>query len=41
MSNISVRYIVDAAIGGRQVLVADPSGNRVELFQPTRDEARL
>jgi catechol 2,3-dioxygenase-like lactoylglutathione lyase family enzyme len=32
--------IVDG-VGGRQVLVEDPSGNPVELFQPTRDEARL
>jgi catechol 2,3-dioxygenase-like lactoylglutathione lyase family enzyme len=28
-------------IGGRQILVEDPSGNLVELFEPTRDEARL
>jgi catechol 2,3-dioxygenase-like lactoylglutathione lyase family enzyme len=28
-------------VGGNQVLVEDPSGNPVELFQPTRDEARL
>jgi catechol 2,3-dioxygenase-like lactoylglutathione lyase family enzyme len=28
-------------VGGRQVLVEDPSGNPVELFQPTIDEARL
>ena len=28
-------------VGGRQVLVDDPSGNPVELFQPTIDEARL
>ena len=28
-------------VGGRQVLVDDPSGNPVELFQPTRAEARL
>jgi catechol 2,3-dioxygenase-like lactoylglutathione lyase family enzyme len=27
--------------GGRQILVEDPSGNPVELFQPTRPEARL
>jgi catechol 2,3-dioxygenase-like lactoylglutathione lyase family enzyme len=25
----------------RQVIAEDPSGNPVELFQPTRDEARL
>lgn len=28
-------------VGGNQILVDDPSGNPVELFQPTRDEARL
>jgi catechol 2,3-dioxygenase-like lactoylglutathione lyase family enzyme len=28
-------------VGGRQILVEDPSGNPVELFQPTRAEARL
>lgn len=28
-------------VGGRQVLVDDPSGNPVELFSPLRDEARL
>jgi catechol 2,3-dioxygenase-like lactoylglutathione lyase family enzyme len=28
-------------VGGRQILVDDPSGNPVELFQPTRPEARL
>ena len=32
--------IIDG-VGGRQVLVEDPSGNPVELFQPTRQEARL
>jgi catechol 2,3-dioxygenase-like lactoylglutathione lyase family enzyme len=28
-------------VGGRQILLEDPAGNLVELFQPTRDEARL
>jgi catechol 2,3-dioxygenase-like lactoylglutathione lyase family enzyme len=28
-------------VGGRQVLVEDPAGNPVELFEPTLDEARL
>ncbi len=27
--------------GGKQIIVEDPSGNPVELFEPTRDEARL
>lgn len=40
MASVSVRYIVDD-VGGDQVLLEDPSGNPVELFQPTRDEARL
>jgi hypothetical protein len=31
--------IVDG-IGGRQILAEDPSGNPVELFQPTIAEAR-
>ena len=28
-------------VGGRQVIIDDPSGNPVELFQPTIQEARL
>jgi tRNA-Thr(GGU) m(6)t(6)A37 methyltransferase TsaA len=32
--------IVDG-VGGRQILLDDPSGNPVELFEPTRAEARL
>ena len=28
-------------VGGRQLIVEDPSGNPVELFSPTRDEARM
>ncbi|HEY1279680.1 MAG TPA: VOC family protein [Acidimicrobiales bacterium] len=28
-------------IGGRQTIVEDPSGNPIELFQPTLPEARL
>jgi catechol 2,3-dioxygenase-like lactoylglutathione lyase family enzyme len=32
--------IVDG-VGGRQILLDDPSGNPVELFQPTLPEARL
>ena len=28
-------------VGGRQIIVDDPSGNPVELFEPTLDEARL
>jgi hypothetical protein len=28
-------------VGGKQVVIDDPSGNHVELFEPTRAEARL
>ena len=28
-------------IGGKQILVEDPSGNAIELFEPTRAEAAL
>ncbi len=35
------RNEIVAGVGGKQILVEDPSGNPVELFEPTRDEARL
>jgi hypothetical protein len=28
-------------VGGKQIIAEDPSGNPVELFQPTVPEARL
>ena len=28
-------------VGGKQILVEDPAGNPVELFEPILDEARL
>ncbi len=28
-------------MGGRQIIAEDPSGNPVELFEPTRPEAKL
>jgi hypothetical protein len=28
-------------VGGRQIILEDPSGNPVELFEPIRPEARL
>jgi catechol 2,3-dioxygenase-like lactoylglutathione lyase family enzyme len=30
-----------SGVGGKQILLQDPSGNLVELFEPTRDEARM
>ncbi|HVW91726.1 MAG TPA: VOC family protein [Devosia sp.] len=35
------RNEIVTGVGGRQVLIEDPSGNPVELFQPLREEARL
>ena len=35
------RNEIVTGVGGKQVLVEDPAGNPVELFEPTRDEARL
>ncbi|HTP22741.1 MAG TPA: VOC family protein [Solirubrobacteraceae bacterium] len=35
------RNDIVAGVGGKQVLVEDPSGNPVELFEPTISEARL
>jgi catechol 2,3-dioxygenase-like lactoylglutathione lyase family enzyme len=35
------RNDIVTGVGGMQILVDDPSGNPVELFQPTRPEASL
>ncbi|MGN6870448.1 MAG: VOC family protein [Solirubrobacteraceae bacterium] len=35
------RNDIITGVGGKQILVEDPSGNPVELFQPTRAEAKL
>jgi catechol 2,3-dioxygenase-like lactoylglutathione lyase family enzyme len=35
------RNDIVTGVGGRQILVEDPSGNPVELFEPTQPEARL
>ena len=40
-AGVRFRNDVVVGVGGKQILVEDPSGNPVELFQPTRDEARL
>jgi catechol 2,3-dioxygenase-like lactoylglutathione lyase family enzyme len=40
-AGVYARSAVIDGVGGRQVIVDDPSGNPVELFQPTIDEARL
>jgi catechol 2,3-dioxygenase-like lactoylglutathione lyase family enzyme len=38
---VPFRNDVVVGVGGKQVLVADPAGNLVELFEPLRPEARL
>jgi catechol 2,3-dioxygenase-like lactoylglutathione lyase family enzyme len=35
------RNDIVTGVGGKQILVEDPSGNPVELFEPIRTEARL
>src|SRR5215470_1618843 len=37
----SFRNDIVTGVGGKQILVEDPSGNPVELFEPILDEARL
>lgn len=38
---IRFRNDVVTGVGGKQIIAEDPSGNPVELFEPTREEARL
>jgi len=40
-AGVRFRNEIVAGVGGRQVLAEDPSGNPVELFEPTLPEARL
>jgi catechol 2,3-dioxygenase-like lactoylglutathione lyase family enzyme len=40
-AGVTFRTDVTDGVGGIQVLVEDPSGNPIEVFQPTRPEARL
>lgn len=35
------RNDIVTGVGGKQILVEDPSGNPIELFEPLLDEARL
>ena len=37
----SFRNEIVTGVGGKQILVNDPSGNPIEIFEPLRDEARL
>lgn len=40
-ANVHFRNDIVTGVGGKQILLDDPSGNPVELFQPTLPEARL
>jgi catechol 2,3-dioxygenase-like lactoylglutathione lyase family enzyme len=40
-AGVRFRNEIVTGVGGNQILLENPSGNPVELFQPTRPEARL
>jgi len=40
-AGVRFRSGIIEGVGGRQLIVEDPSGNPVELFSPKREEARL
>src|SRR5262249_50072649 len=40
-SSARFRNDIVTGVGGKQILLEDPSGNPIELFQPTLPEARL
>jgi catechol 2,3-dioxygenase-like lactoylglutathione lyase family enzyme len=40
-AGVHFRNDLVTGVGGKQIIVDDPSGNPVELFQPLRSEAKL
>ncbi len=40
-AGVHFRNDIITGVGGNQILLDDPSGNPIELFQPTRPEAAL
>ena len=40
-AGVQFRNDIVAGVGGKQILLDDPSGNPVELFEPTRPDAAL
>ncbi|HJZ74959.1 MAG TPA: VOC family protein [Vicinamibacterales bacterium] len=40
-AGIHFRNEIVTGVGGKQIIIEDPSGNPVELFQPVLSEARL
>jgi catechol 2,3-dioxygenase-like lactoylglutathione lyase family enzyme len=41
VAGVHFRNDIVVGVGGKQILIDDPSGNPVELFEPTLPEARL
>jgi catechol 2,3-dioxygenase-like lactoylglutathione lyase family enzyme len=40
-AGVTFRNDIVTGVGGRQILLNDPSGNPIELFEPTRPDASL
>ena len=40
-AGVHFRNDIVTGVGGKQILLDDPSGNPIELFQPTRPEASM
>jgi catechol 2,3-dioxygenase-like lactoylglutathione lyase family enzyme len=40
-AGVHFRNEIVTGVGGKQIIVDDPSGNPIELFQPLLPEARL
>lgn len=40
-ANAHLRNEIVTGVGGKQIIVDDPSGNQVELFKPILEEAKL
>jgi catechol 2,3-dioxygenase-like lactoylglutathione lyase family enzyme len=40
-AGVHFRNEIVTGVGGKQILLDDPSGNPIELFEPTRPEASL
>ncbi|MDQ0634201.1 catechol 2,3-dioxygenase-like lactoylglutathione lyase family enzyme [Arthrobacter pascens] len=40
-AGLHFRNEIVTGVGGNQILLEDPSGNPIELFEPTRPEAKL
>lgn len=40
-AKVHFRNNIVTGVGGKQIIINDPSGNPIELFEPTLPEARL